>query len=62
MAAPPMKPTIAAWDRKSIKNPNLIKKNKLTQPQHHHHVSNGGTFMAAVVAHVHNINISGGKS
>ena len=24
IAAPPMKPTIAAWDRKSIKNPNLI--------------------------------------
>jgi hypothetical protein len=24
MAAPPMKPTIAAWDRKSIRNPNLI--------------------------------------
>lgn len=23
MAAPPMKPTIAAWDKKSIRNPNL---------------------------------------
>lgn len=31
MAAPPIKPTMAAWDRKSIKNPNLI-----TKPNNHH--------------------------
>lgn len=29
MAAPPMKPTTAAWDRKSIRKPNLIGKAKL---------------------------------
>ena len=29
MAAPPMKPTIAACDKKSIKKPNLIQTMKL---------------------------------
>lgn len=28
MAAPPIKPTMAAWDKKSIKKPNLITKMK----------------------------------
>lgn len=30
MAAPPMKPTMAAWDKKSIRNPNLIPEFKFT--------------------------------
>lgn len=30
MAAPPMKPTMAAWDKKSIRNPNLFTELKFT--------------------------------
>lgn len=30
MAAPPMKPTMAAWDKKSIRNPSLIPQLKFT--------------------------------
>ncbi|KAF1869029.1 hypothetical protein Lal_00048309 [Lupinus albus] len=48
IAAPPIKPTIAAWDRKSIKNPNLVQRS--TQPKYHHSMfKKGGAFHEVVL-------------